>query len=306
MTDFHAPTSLTRRSALAAMGAGLAALSLWPAAVQAAGREVPSFSFVVVSDTHLGREDRDAAAEQWSRTAAEIEAAPGDFVLHLGDIVDGAREAQYPVYKDIRKTIRKPVHEIPGNHDTHALFAKHVREAVDWAFDHRGVRFLLLNNSRRDSVDGFVTADQLQWLGEQCAAAAAKGLFLVLAMHVPAHDNAAPDAGCHVRPAHGQKELYALVTRHRDRVLATFHGHFHCGLRGWDDHAPLHEVVFPSALFNLDRRLTEQQAPGYCLPEFRPGFALVRFGAEGLTLKYKPVGVAETRDKVCPLGPFRS
>lgn len=299
-------TPMSRRAALAALGAGLAGFLPWPQTVIAGQKKVPAFSFLVVSDTHVGREDKEDAARQWKQTAQEIDAATGEFVLHLGDVVDGGREAQYGVYKEIRQTIRKPVHEIPGNHDPQDLFAKHIRPQVDLAFDHQGVRFLLLNNSRFGSVEGFITPARIKWLTEQCDTAAGKGLFLILALHVPVHTNKSPDAGFYVRPEHGQKEFYALLGRHQDRVLALLHGHFHCGLRGWDDHAPLHEVIFPSALFNRDYRLTVQKAPGYNLPEFRPGFVLASLGAEGLTLRYKPVGVKETRDKVCQLMQFKS
>jgi 3',5'-cyclic-AMP phosphodiesterase len=295
-------TPMSRRTALAA----LAGFLPWPKAVLAHTRKVPAFSFVVVSDTHLGREDKEDAARQWTQTAREINAAAGEFVLHLGDVVDGGREAQYEVYKDIRKAIRKPVHEIPGNHDPHALFAKHLRQPVDFAFDHEGVRFLLLNNSRTGSVDGFITPAQVTWLAQQSEEAVAKGLFLILALHVAVHANKPPDPGFYVKPENGQQEFYTLLSRHKDRVLALLHGHFHCGLRGWDDHAPLHEVIIPSALFNRDYRLTAQKAPGYNLPEFRPGFVLTSIGPAGMTLRYKPVGVAETRDKVCPLAQFKS
>jgi hypothetical protein len=51
---------------------------------------------------------------QWKKMAAEIAKAEGDLVLHLGDVVDGGREAQYPIYLETRKRIGKPVHEIPG------------------------------------------------------------------------------------------------------------------------------------------------------------------------------------------------
>src|SRR5687768_4316378 len=120
MSNSHA---ISRRCALTAFTAGLATFAARPSRLRAAA--VPKFSFVVVSDTHLGRDDTDAAAKLWTQTAREIDSASGDFVLHLGDLVDNGREGQYAVYKDIRKSIRKPVHEIPGNHDPQALFAQH-------------------------------------------------------------------------------------------------------------------------------------------------------------------------------------
>lgn len=280
--------TVTRRSALATMGAGFFA---WPAAVQAMSPTVPEFTLIVVSDTHLGRDDNEKAVRQWEKTAAEIDRTSGDFVLHLGDIVDAGREKQYDAYKSIRKSIRKPVCEIPGNHDRPEQFAKHVREQIDTTFDHRGVRFMLMNDSRYGDIDGYLTQGQLKWLGRRMDDAADRGLWLVLAMHVAAHDNRLPEAGAYLKPAGGQKELYALVDKHRARVLAMLHGHFHCGLRGWSDRGPVQEIVFPSALYNRNQLLTEFKAPGYNLPEFRPGFTTVALRKDGMSLRYQPVGV---------------
>jgi hypothetical protein len=72
-------------------------------------------------------------------------------------------------------------------------------------------------------------------------------------------------------------------------------------LRGWEDRTPLQEVVFPSALYNRNLLLTERKASGYNLPEFRPGFVLAKIDSNGLSLRYKPTGASETRDKVCVL-----
>jgi len=81
-----------------------------------------------------------------------------------------------------------------------------------------------------------------------------------------------------------------LAKRHAARLLAVFHGHFHNGLRGWTDHAPVHEIAFPSALYNQDRRLEEQKAPGYNPTEFRPGFTMVEITPSAIRLEFKPLG----------------
>src|SRR5687768_3164100 len=91
----------------------------------------------------------------------------------------------------------------------------------------------------------------------------------ILCCHVPVHTNRHPDRGWHVKPADGQDALYALLGRHRRTVLALLHGHFHNGIRGWDDHAPLQESVFPSALYNQDRQLATRNAPDFYLAEHR-------------------------------------
>ena len=289
-----------RRAFLGALGAGIGGIVLRPACLNA-GRKLSELSFVVVTDTHLGRRDQTAPAELWKKTAAKIEAAPGAFVLHLGDVVDSGREEQYPIYLETRKVIRKPVHEIPGNHDPHELFERHIRKPVDMAFDHEWLRVLLLGNAHRDSHEGFLTAEQLAWLGGQCEDAAKRDLMLLIGMHVPVHTNLHPDRGWFVKPANGQTEFYALMTKHADRVVALIHGHFHNGLRGWDDHAPVHEIVFPSALYNQDRQLEAKGAPGYNLPEFRPGYTLVSIRDGAMELDYRVTGKDAKASKILPL-----
>lgn len=291
----------SRRTALISVGAAAAHTLLWPMGCMAQERPPRRFSFHVVSDTHLGKNDSPTPARQWERTAREIDAQPSEFVLHLGDIVDGGREAQYQIYKQIRESIRKPVQEIPGNHDPVDAFQQHLRREVDMTFDSHGVRFVLVNNAHRDSHDGFLTAAQLTWLRDQCEDATRRELFLIICMHVPAHENRHPDRGWYVHPREGQTELYEILRVHRQRVLALFHGHFHNGVRGWEDHGPLQEICFPSALYNQDRRLAEQRAPGYYLAELRPGFVHVSVQARGMTLRYHAVGVEQPTERQCSL-----
>ena len=285
--------SLPRRDFLATLGT----ISLWPEALRAAQNPTDPIRFIVVSDTHLGRRDNDQAERQWRKTATELKEAPGDFILHLGDVVDGGRAAQYPIYRRIREGIGKPVHEIPGNHDPVALFEKHLGQPADRSFVHGGIRFVLLNNAHTDSHDGFITGKQLAWLEAQCHKAQAKGQFIIFCLHVPVHANRHPDRGWYVKPQHGQKAFYEICARHRGRIIATFHGHFHNGIRGWDDHGSLHEIIFSSVLYNLNRRLEEQKAPGYNLNEFRPGYTLVTIKGPKMTLQYKPVEAKATVEK---------
>jgi 3',5'-cyclic AMP phosphodiesterase CpdA len=258
-------------------------------------------SFAVVSDTHLGYRDQTAAEQRWSETAKELGETEGAFVLHLGDVVDGGREAEYPKYLAIRRGIEKPVYEIPGNHDPQELFERYVRTPVDVAMEHEWLRLLLLNNARTDSHDGFLTDSQIDWIDGECRAADEKDQLALVCMHVPAHENRHPDRGWHVKPEHGQTKLYELVERHQDRILALFHGHFHNGVRGWEDRSRVHEVSFPSGIYNQDRKLEEQGAPGYNLPEFRPGYVLVQIVGGTMHLKYKPVGAAATAERSCPI-----
>ncbi len=278
-----------RRWWLAACAAGGAACVLRPHCLQASSAELRPLTFLVVSDTHLGYGGSDRAERQWEQTSAELAHAPGEVVLHLGDVVDRRREEQYAVYRKYRDRIGKPVHEVPGNHDPQPLFARHIRDPIDTVVELHWLRFVLLGNAHTDSHDGFLEDKQIRWLDEQCQSARKSGKYVIVCMHVPAHSNRHPDRGWYVKPGQGQRRLYALLERHASCVLALFHGHFHNGIRGWEDHGPLHEICFPSALYNQNRRLEAQQAPGYNLNEFRPGFTQVSIENGELWLRYKPV-----------------
>ena len=76
----------------------LAASSFFPEcclAVESATGRKP-LSFIVVSDTHVGYRGKDSARKQWEKTASELADQPGDFVLHLGDVVDGGTRRAVP------------------------------------------------------------------------------------------------------------------------------------------------------------------------------------------------------------------
>jgi predicted phosphodiesterase len=270
---------------------------LLPTAMRASDTTRKDIEFVVVTDTHLGYKDQDAALKLWAKTAAAIDKSPGSFVLHLGDLVDRGVDEQYPRYLEARKQIRKPVHEIPGNHDPAETFQKHIRQEIDTAFVQDWLRVVLVNNSHTDSHDGFITDKQLTWLADQAAIARKENQQLLFCLHVPVHENKHPDRGWYVKPASGQTQFYDLLKEHAERTLALFHGHFHNGLRGWQDHGRLHEVCFPSALYNLDRKLEEQKAPGYNPLEFRPGFTLVKITANDIQLRFQAKDQADALKK---------
>jgi len=291
----------TRREVLSCIAGG-ASLALSPVCLAKPERSLSKLRFLVTSDTHLGHKNSITAEKRWIQAAAELRTTTGDLVLHLGDIVDGGREEQYAVYLREREKIGKPVYEIPGNHDPLALFRKHIRKRVDVAVDHEWLKFVLVSNARTDSHDGFLTDDQLQWIESQCIAASKQGQYVMLCLHVPVHSNRHPDRGWYVKPEHGQTKLYEIISRHKQQIVAMMHGHFHNGIRGWKDDEGIHEICMPSVLYNLDRGLEKQKAPGFNPIEFRPGYTLVTIDKGVMTLDYKPLGGEVSINRKCDFG----
>lgn len=286
VTGNHLPN---RRDWLIRTGAGAAAFGFARCAVPQVESRKP-ISLAVVSDTHIGYKDNDGAKNSWTKTAAELADSEAPFLLHLGDVIDGGRVEQYPVYREIREMISRPVYEIPGNHDPVEAFQKHLRRDIDTVVDHQWLRVILLNNAKRDSHDGFFDDEQLTWLDRRLNEAARDDRIAIVCCHVPVHQNRHPDRGWYVKPEHGQQRFYEIMASHESTGVAVLHGHFHNGIRGWNDHGTLHEICLPSVLYNLNRGLEAQKAPGYNPLEFRPGYTLLTIGGGELTLQYKPSG----------------
>ena len=282
--------TMTRRDFLHQTVAGLTVASAFPACLAEESRNLEELRFVVLSDTHLGYKDQPGAATQWEKTAQHIAKTKGDFVLHLGDVVDRGQEDQYAVYLKSRAQISVPIYEIPGNHDPVSLFEKHLKTKTDRVVDHQWLRIIFLSNAHVDSHDGFLTAEQLKWLAEQCTNAKRDDRFVIIAMHVTAHANKHPDRGWYVKPADGQTAFYEILKEPQTRILATFHGHFHNGIRGWRDNSNVHELCFPSSLYNQDRKLQEQGAAGFNVLEFQPSFTRVQLNKQGFRFEIQPVG----------------
>lgn len=283
---------LNRRQMLAVGAAGSSAFA-WTQELPAAD-DVKPLTFIIVSDTHLGRNDSSSPEKNWRKAIAEINNQSGEFVLHLGDVVDGGREAQYPVYLETRRELKKPIHEIPGNHDPAELFRKYVANETDRCVDYGDVRFVLMNNAHRDSHDGFFTVAQVAWLEQQCTEAATMNLKVIICCHVPVHKNRNPDRGWHVKPENGQTQFYDLLLQHEDRILACLHGHFHNGIRGWRDHGRTVEVLCPSVCYNQNRnlaaRIADGKASGFFVNELRPGYVIAELGNGQFKMRYKPLG----------------
>lgn len=281
--------SLMRREFLARCGGAL--LAAWGGRAGAAEQaEKPLLEFAVVSDTHLGK-GGEGPAKGMQQSVEEINASNAEFTLFLGDLVDtGAKhEPLYAEWLKIAKGLNKPFYAIPGNHDPAEFFKKHIRPETDYAFDHKGFRFVLFNDSETGSHEGVVTPEQLKWLSAQVDDAVAKKLRVVLCAHITGHPNKHPDVGWWVRK--GEKEVETLlVYKGGDTIVAFLTGHFHCGLRGWSDRGGVHEIVFPALAWNGDRRL--ETAPGFCVKEHRKGYVLVEVCPKELRLRYKPLGAA--------------
>jgi predicted phosphodiesterase len=152
----------------------------------AAVNAADSFRFVVASDRTGG-----ARAGAWARAVEQINRVRPDFVICVGDLIEGyqAEEAEdermWREFDAVTRRLAAPFFYCPGNHDvtSPADRAVYIRlHGIDgrayYSFDYRGCHFVVVDTTA--IVNRHETADaQWTWLTKDLAAAKdAKHVFL--------------------------------------------------------------------------------------------------------------------------------
>ena len=156
----------------------------------------PGFSFVQISDSHIGfkKEANPDVSGTLERAVAEINAMPQqpDFVVHTGDITHLSKPAEFDTAKQILGKLRAPLMAIPGEHDVigdgAALYAQmfgHKGATDGWySFDRGGAHFVALVNVFNFETVGKLGAKQIAWVEKDLANVKSSTPIVVLG-HVP-------------------------------------------------------------------------------------------------------------------------
>ena len=171
---------IDRRKFLKLAGYGsvvlVSGLAGWGRLAGAATPAGSDFLFVQLSDTHWGFSNPDAnpdSAGTLKKAVAAVNGLPAqpDFVMFTGDLThvtddDKERRKRLSGFRDIVRQLKiKTVRFMPGEHDAGLDEGKAFKEffgKTHYAFDHKGVHFIVLDNvSDPRSIIGDT---QLQWL----------------------------------------------------------------------------------------------------------------------------------------------
>ena len=149
--------------------------SMFSALGRATGEKVTPFSFVQLSDAHVGFNGPPdpLGTQAFERAVGMINALPQkpDLVLFTGDLTHDTEDHDVHVqrmrqFQEISKKINVPLIKcVPGEHDAGldggALYREFFGPSF-YSFDHRGVHFVALDNVSRAKPE--VGAEQLEWL----------------------------------------------------------------------------------------------------------------------------------------------
>jgi len=253
-------TPLNRRSFLTIAGASIGAGALFRvrplSAEDGAGRDVARllkdgngeapapFSFVQISDTHVGFEGppNPLGTKAFERAVEVVNAlspAP-DLVLFTGDLTHDSEKPGEPAarmkrFKEIAAGLTvKNVKCVPGEHDAGldgGVLFRNVFGDSHYAFDHKGVHFVALDNVSQGKP--VVGAEQVGWLKRDLARFP-KTAPIVVFTHRPLFD-LAPDwewftgDGDEVMnllaPFENVTVLYGHIHRRDERVLGRARHH---------------------------------------------------------------------------------
>jgi len=192
-----------------------------------------SFSFVQISDSHIGfnKAANQDVAGTLKLAIDKINAMPGtpDLMLHTGDITQSAKASEFDTAQQILKGSRiGDIHYVPGEHDTATddgalylqRFGKGTLGTGWYSFDHKGVHFIALNNSLQVDAMGGLGAEQLNWLKKDVAGLSTSTPIVVFA-HIPLW-MVYPEWGWGTRDG-----AEALSTLRRFGSVTVLNGHIH-------------------------------------------------------------------------------
>jgi hypothetical protein len=184
-------------------GGRVASTALAEGARAAAAAATADFSFVQISDSHIGfhQAANKNVVGTFETAVARINALPQRpaFVVHTGDHVHLSRVTEFDTAKQIMGTIKTGhTFNVPGEHDVFVdhgkrylqTFGKGAMGAGYYSFDYKGVHFLALANVQQAEGQGGLTglgllgAEQLAWVKKDLTALSAD-TPLVIFGHVP-------------------------------------------------------------------------------------------------------------------------
>jgi Icc protein len=167
------------------------------AAAKTAARAGSGFSFVQISDSHIGfnKAANQDVAGTLKIALDKINGLPytPDLLLHTGDISQNAKASEFDTAEQLIKSVKAgETFYVPGEHDTAtddgALYRERFGKGTvgnGWySFTHKGVHFAGLNNSRQIDAMGTLGADQLRWLKQDLASLSASTPIVIFA-HIP-------------------------------------------------------------------------------------------------------------------------
>ena len=223
---------------------------------QAQAAPAQTFSFVQISDSHIGfnKDPNPDARATFREAVAKIAAMPTKpaFIVHTGDVSHLSKPEEFDDAAEILKGAGLPIFWIPGEHDMLdegqgraflERFGQGTRGDGWYSFDRSGVHFVGLVNVKQLQAGGMghLGEAQLAWLKDDLAGRSASTPIVVLT-HIPLWTIYA-DWGWGT-----DDSAQALALLKRFGSVTVLNGHIHQVLQKVEGHVAFHtarSTAFP-------------------------------------------------------------
>jgi 3',5'-cyclic AMP phosphodiesterase CpdA len=159
--------------------------------------EAASFSFVQISDSHIGfnkaaNQDVTGTLKLAINRINQLPSQP-DLLLHTGDITQSSKPGEFDTAQQIITTAKAgQTFYVPGEHDTalddgvlyRERFGKGTVGNGWYSFNHKGVHFIGLNNVQQIDAMGKLGEAQLSWLKNDLSGLSPSTPIVIFA-HIP-------------------------------------------------------------------------------------------------------------------------
>jgi len=209
--------------------------------------EAPHFIFATIADSHIrldeAWDDRGfikatgISRELLANYVRDINAydPPVDFVVHLGDITDYGRPAEFAAARAILDSLQCPLYSVIGNHevfdgenkDGWRLFAG--RDSTNYAFDQDGFHFIVVDCTPESYSSEPVKCGERarDWVAGELSANSTKPVILLSHYNLWARDwGATFDGRRRYEEYEGMPELREVLEE-AGNVVAVINGHVH-------------------------------------------------------------------------------
>ena len=178
---------------------GLLSSAVVPGRAGAAEMPRSTFSFVQISDSHIGfnKDANKDVAGTLKEAIARINALPEppDFILHTGDLTHLCEAEEFDTLDQLLKGLKtSQIFYVPGEHDVIGdngkkyleRFGKGTKGRGWYSFDHKGVHFIGLVNvvDIKENGLGILGNEQLEWLEDDLKGRSSSTPIVIFA-HIP-------------------------------------------------------------------------------------------------------------------------
>ncbi len=230
---------------------GLLSSAVVPGRAGAAEMPRSTFSFVQISDSHIGfnKDANKDVAGTLKEAIARINALPEppDFILHTGDLTHLCEAEEFDTLDQLLKGLKtSQIFYVPGEHDVIGdngkkyleRFGKGTKGRGWYSFDHKGVHFIGLVNvvDIKENGLGILGNEQLEWLEDDLKGRSSSTPIVIFA-HIPLWT---------VYPEWGwgtSESAQALSYLKRFGSVTVLNGHIHQTMKKVEGHVTFHTAM---------------------------------------------------------------